>query len=68
MKANLGGVDCAGRVAVELVLLVVGLAAPIETAWRMVVLLIAALALVTALLRFCPIYAAFGINTCDSEE
>jgi hypothetical protein len=67
MKCNVGSYDSAGRIAVELVLLVVGLAAPVEMALRIVVLAIAALALITALLRFCPIYAAFGINTCESE-
>lgn len=68
MKCNVGGVDRTGRIVIGIVLLVVGLAAPLEMTWRIVALVVAAIALVTAVVRFCPANAIFGINTCKDEE
>ena len=67
MKCNVGGIDRTGRIVIGIVLLVVGLAAPIEMTWRIVALVIAAIALVTATVRFCPANAVFGSNTCEGE-
>lgn len=67
MKCNVGGIDRTGRIVIGIVLLVVGLAAPVEMAWRVAALVIAAIALVTAVVRFCPANAIFGINTCEGE-
>jgi hypothetical protein len=68
MKHNVGGVDRIGRIIVGIVLLIVGLAAPIEMTWRIVALVIAAIALVTATVRFCPANWLLGIDTCEREE
>lgn len=67
MKCNVGGIDRTGRIVIGIVLLVVGLAAPVEMAWRIAALIVAAIALVTAVVRFCPANAVFGINTCEGE-
>jgi hypothetical protein len=50
------------------VLLVVGLVAPIGATWQIVALVVAAIALVTAFVRFCPVNAMFGLNSCGSEK
>lgn len=68
MKCNVGGIDRTGRIVIGLVLLVIGLAAPLEMVWRIAVLVIAAIALITAAVRFCPANALFGINTCEGEK
>lgn len=68
MKCNVGGMDRTGRIVLGIVLLVVGLLAPIEMMWRIVALVVAAVALVTAIVRFCPANAIFGINTCEGES
>jgi hypothetical protein len=68
MKCNVGGLDRTGRIVIGIVLLVVGLLAPIEMTWRIVSLVVAAIALLTAIVRFCPANAIFGINTCEGEE
>ncbi len=68
MKCNVGGIDRTGRIVLGVVLLVVGLAAPIEMTWRIVALVIAAIALVTATVRFCPANALLGLNSCKDEE
>lgn len=68
MKSNVGGIDRTLRIIVGIVLLLVGLLAPLEMTWRIVALVVAAIALVTAFVRFCPINAMLGINTCEIEE
>jgi len=55
------------RTVIGIVLFVVGLAAPIDMTWRIVALVIAAIALVTATVRFCPANAILGINSCEGE-
>lgn len=67
MRCNVGGIDRTGRIVVGIVLLVVGLVAPIEMTLRIVVLAIAAIALVTAIVRFCPANALFGVSTCEDD-
>lgn len=68
MKCNVGGIDRTGRIVLGIVLLLVGLVAPIEMTWRIVALVIAAIALVTAAVRFCPANAIIGINTCEAGK
>ena len=67
MKCNVGGIDRMGRTVLGVVLLVVGLVAPIDMTWRIVALVIAAIALLTGIVRFCPANAILGINTCERE-
>jgi hypothetical protein len=68
MKCNVGGIDRTGRIVIGVVLLVVGLLAPIEMTWRIVALVVAAIALVTAIVRFCPVNAILGFDSCKGEE
>jgi hypothetical protein len=67
MKPNVGGIDRTGRIVLGIVLLVVGLVAPIGMTWQIVALVVAAIALVTGVVRFCPVNYLFGINTCDLD-
>lgn len=67
MKCNVGGIDRTGRIVIGIVLLLVGLTAPLDMIWRIVVLVIAAIALLTGIARFCPANAILGINTCERE-
>ena len=67
MKPNVGGMDRIGRIVIGVVLLIIGLAAPISAVWQIVALVVAAVALVTAVVRFCPANALLGINTCKLE-
>jgi len=68
MKPNVGGIDRTGRIVIGIVLLIVGLAAPIDMTWRIVALVVAAVALVTAAVRFCPANAILGINTSEDAS
>ncbi len=68
MKPNVGGIDRTARIVVGIILLIVGLVAPIGMTWRIVALVIAAIALVTAFTRLCPVNAILGINTCETGK
>jgi hypothetical protein len=64
MKCNVGGIDMAVRLIVGVALVVVGLSVPMSIVWQVVVFVIAAIALVTGLIRYCPANALMGLNTC----
>ena len=68
MKCNVGGVDKVARIIIGLVLVAVGLAVPMSTVWQVVVFVVAAVALVTALVSYCPANALLGINTCAIQD
>lgn len=68
MKCNVGGNDRTVRIVLGVVLLIVGLTSPIDMVWRAVALVIAAIALGTVLMHFCPINAILGINTCKGKD
>ncbi len=68
MKKNVGGMDRTARFVVGVILLIVAAVAPIEMAWRVVALIVALVALVTATVRFCPANLLLGINTCETEQ
>jgi len=66
---NVGSIDRAVRIVIGTGLLLTGLLLPdIGTVWRVVLLVIAAVSLVTAAVRYCPANALFGINTCERNE
>ncbi len=67
MKRNVGRIDRNIRIVVGVVLLIAGLAIPMATLWRVVVLVVAAVALVTAGVGFCPANALLGIDTAKDE-
>ena len=68
MKLNVGGYDRIGRFVLGAVLLLVGVAAPLSAVWQTVVFVVAAIALVTAGVQYCPVNQLFGINTCELDE
>ncbi|NTV95669.1 MAG: DUF2892 domain-containing protein [Thiobacillus sp.] len=65
MTCNVGRLDRTGRIVIGVVLLDVGALIPsIGMDWRIGLLIIAAVALVTTVVRYCPANAILGINTC----
>lgn len=68
MKCNVGGIDRTGRIVLGTALLIIGLVVPMEMAWRILTLGVAAVALATAILRFCPANWVFGIDSCKGEQ
>ena len=68
MKRNVGTVDMVVRLIVGVVLIAFGLAVEMSTVWQVILFVVAAVAIVTALVRFCPAHALFGFNTCAIED
>jgi hypothetical protein len=60
--------DMGARIIIGAVLLVVGFAVPMNAAWQTVVFVVAAIALVTAAIRYCPANALLGFNTCTQKR
>lgn len=61
MKRNIGTIDRAVRIVIGLVILGAGIF--FKSWWG----LVGFLPLLTAVVRFCPAYLPFGINTCGAE-
>lgn len=68
MKLNVGGYDRIARIVIGVVLLLVGMAAPLDATWQVIAFVAAGIALLTAFVQYCPINHLFGINTCKLEE
>lgn len=69
MKCNVGGMDRTERIVIGVVLLALGLFVPaLGMAWRIVLLVLAAIALVTAAVRYCPANALLGIDTSETGD
>jgi len=68
MKHNVGGVDMVARLIIGVVLIAVAVAVPMSTVWQVVLYLVAAVALVTGIVRYCPANALLGIDTSPSSD
>lgn len=65
MIKNLGTVERIVRLILGVVLVLIGL--NMESGWRLLVLLIALVPLVTAALSFCPVSQALGLSTLGNK-
>lgn len=68
MKCNVGGIDMAARLIIGAALLIAAFTVTMSTAWQTVLLVLAAIAIVTAVIRFCPLNAMLGLNTCPKKR
>ena len=64
MKKNMGSLDRTVRIMVAALVAVLYFTSVIQGTWAIVLLLFAAVFLLTSFMSFCPLYAVFGINTC----
>ena len=65
MKANVGSLDRMIRVAMGFALLALPVLLASDARWLG---LIGAIPLVTGVVRWCPLYALLGLNTCPPTE
>lgn len=66
MNKNVGGIDRFLRVALGIVLVLVGLFSPISGGVKNIVFIVAVIALFTGVVGFCPLWKILGINTCKA--
>lgn len=67
MQANVGGVERTVRVLIGLVLIALGLFHVVTGTGAIIAYVIGAIALITGLVRFCPAWKLFGINTSHTS-
>ena len=67
MKKNMGSVDKIIRLIVAALLAVLFFTGVIEGVLGVVLVVLAAVFVLTSLISFCPLYAPFGISTCKKE-
>lgn len=63
MKTNIGNLDRLARAVIGILLIGASLAGTIGL-WG----LLGFIPLATAVLRFCPLYAVLGVNSCDASR
>lgn len=68
MKCNVGGTEMWVRLIAGVILLIVGFTVPMSAGWQVIVFLLAGIALVTGIVRYCPINAMLGLNTCAGHK
>lgn len=64
MSCNVGGIERTIRVLLGAALLWLALVHVVTGGWAIVFYVVAAIALVTGLVGFCPAWKLLGINTC----
>ncbi|WP_243347780.1 DUF2892 domain-containing protein [Parabacteroides sp. FAFU027] len=68
MKKNMGLTDRVIRLIAAVVIVVLQQAAIIEGTLAMVLLVIAAVFVLTSVISWCPLYVPFKISTCKKSE
>lgn len=64
MKANVGNAERMIRFIVGAILLAIGFFVPLHPYIAVALLAAGVIAIITAAVRFCPVWAVLGINTC----
>jgi DUF2892 family protein len=63
MRSNVGGLDRALRWALGALFFALGVAAPVNSFWRVPLFALTVIALFTAITAYCPVNQLFGIDT-----
>ena len=68
MNKNMGTVDKIARVIIGAIVAALYLMNIISGITGIILLVAAAILVLTSIFRFCPIYALFGLSTCSTEN
>lgn len=68
MKKNVGSIDKIIRIVFALVVAVLFYFKVISGTFGIILLVLGAVLLVTALVNFCPLYRLFGLSTCPVKQ
>jgi uncharacterized membrane protein len=68
MKKNMGGIDKLVRIIVALIFVLLYFKGIVTGVWGIVMLVIAAVFVLTSLISFCPLYTFLGLNTTKKEN
>jgi hypothetical protein len=68
MKKNMGSIDKIIRFVVAAVFVAIYFAGVVTGVWGIVLLVLAAVFVLTSLISFCPLYPLVGMNTNKGDE
>jgi len=68
MKKNMGSTDRIIRFILAAIFIVLYFTNTITGIWGIVLLVLAAVFILTSFISFCPLYAPFGLSTCSKKE
>lgn len=68
MKKNMGSADRILRLLVAAVIAILYFTNVITGTLGIILLVLAAVFVLTSFISFCPLYVPFGINTCKTKE
>jgi hypothetical protein len=68
MKKNMGGLDRMIRIVIAIVLIVLYFTDQISGITGIILLVLAGIFVLTSLVRVCPLYMPFGLNSCTKKE
>lgn len=68
MKKNMGSADKIIRLIAAAIVLVLYFTHVIGGVLAIILLIVAAIFVLTSLISFCPLYLPFGISTCKKKE
>jgi uncharacterized membrane protein HdeD (DUF308 family) len=64
MRSNVGTTDRVIRIVLGIILVALGLRHTVTGGLAIAAYVVGAIALVTGVVRYCPAWSVFGINTC----
>lgn len=68
MKKNMGSVDRIVRVVLAAIFAVLFFTKVVTGTLGIILLVLGAVFLLTSVVSFCPLYAPFGISTCETKK
>jgi hypothetical protein len=68
VQCNVGGADKTIRIVAGIVLAAVAIFAGLDTPWKILAGIAAAIALLTATVGYCPLNSLLGINSCKKLQ
>lgn len=68
MKKNMGSIDRIIRILVAIIFVVLFATKTVTGVFGIVLLVLAAVFVLTSLVSFCPLYLPFGISTCKAKD
>lgn len=68
MKANMGTADRIIRLILAILFTALFLTETVTGTWGIVLMTLAVVFALTSVVRFCPLYAPFGISSCSTKK
>lgn len=68
MKKNMGGADKLVRLVVALLMILAYFQGIVTGVLGIILLVVAAVFILTSIVSFCPLYTLFGMSTCPNKK